>query len=154
MFQISGLRRDDFEELFALDHDALGLRGAKRYVADRKPGFPCRVSLQDAEPGERVVLVPYFHQAARSPYRASGPIFVRETARSASFEPDAVPDLLRTRLLSVRSFDDGHLMVGAAVVDGRHVESLLVPTLADEHVSYLHIHFAGPGCFACRVDRT
>ena len=63
MFQISGLRRDEFEELFALDDDSLGRRGAKRCVADKKPGFPCRVSLQDAEPGERVVLVPYFHQA-------------------------------------------------------------------------------------------
>lgn len=154
MFQIAALRRDDFEELFGLDDDALGLRGAKRYVADRKPGFPCRVSLEDAEPGERVVLVPYFHQAARSPYRASGPIFVRESARSASFEADTVPDLLRTRLLSVRSFDDSDLMIGAEVIDGRQVESLLGRTLANERVSYLHIHFAGPGCFACRVDRT
>ena len=154
MFQISALRRDDFEDLFELDDDALGRRGAKRYVADRKPGFPCRVSLQDAEPGERVVLVPYSHQPARSPYRASGPIFIRESARTASIAPDAVPDLLRTRLLSVRSYDDNHLMIGAEVMEGGQVESVLGPTLANNLVSYLHIHFAGPGCYACRVDRS
>ena len=154
MFQISALRRDDFEDLFELDDDALGLRGATRYVANRNPGFPCRVSLQDAEPGERVVLVPYSHQPARSPYRASGPIFIRESARTASLAPDTVPDLLRTRLLSVRSYDHNHLMIGAEVIEGGQVESLLGRTLANEHVGYVHIHFAGPGCYACRVDRT
>jgi hypothetical protein len=59
MFQISPLRRDDFEALLLLDDDAMKLHSAKRYIADKKPGFPCRVSLQDAEPGERVVLIPY-----------------------------------------------------------------------------------------------
>jgi hypothetical protein len=54
MFQISALRRDDFDELFRLDDHELAARGAKRYRADRKPGFPRRVSLQDAEPGEQV----------------------------------------------------------------------------------------------------
>src|SRR4051812_24955670 len=102
-FQISALRRDDFEELFSLDDAALALRGAKRYIADRTPGFPCRVSLQDAEPGERVVLVPFSHQSASSPYRAAGPIFVREAAQTVSLPPNTLPVLLRTRLLSVRA---------------------------------------------------
>jgi uncharacterized protein DUF1203 len=44
-------------------------------------------------------------------------------------------------------------MIGAEVIDGRQVESVLEPTLANERVSYLHIHFAGPGCYACRVGR-
>ena len=53
MFQISALRRRDFDEWLSLDDEQLAARGARRYIADRKPGFPCRVSLADAEPGER-----------------------------------------------------------------------------------------------------
>jgi Protein of unknown function (DUF1203) len=153
MFQVSPLRRDDFEALLSLNDEALALHGAKRYVADKKPGFPCRVSLQDAEPGERVVLIPYSHQPAQSPYRASGPIFVREAARTASLPPDTVPELLRSRLLSVRAYDEHHLMTAADVIDGQQLESLLTRTLENARVSYIHIHFARPGCYACRVDR-
>jgi hypothetical protein len=153
MFQISGLALDDFRELFPLDDAALGRRGAKRYIADRKPGFPCRVSLQDAEPGERVVLVPFCHQPADSPYRASGPIFVRETAEAVSLPPETVPGLLRTRLLSVRAYDARDLMVDADVVDGRELEPVLARMFDQDRVAYAHIHFARPGCFACRVDR-
>ena len=153
MFQISGLGLDDFQGLFPLDDDALTRRGAKRYIADRRPGFPCRVSLQDAEPGERVVLVRFRHQPADSPYRASGPIFVREAAEAASLPPDTVPELLRTRLLSVRAYDARDLMVDADVVDGRALEPVLARMFDQDRVAYAHIHFARPGCFACRADR-
>ena len=152
-FQISTLRRDRFDELFGLGDEALARLGAKRYVADRKPGFPCRVTLQDAEPGERVILVPFEHQRGTSPYRASGPIFVRETAMDAAVPANTVPELLRTRLLSVRAYDAGDLMVDADVVDGREVESLVARLLGDQRVRYLHVHFARPGCYACRIDR-
>lgn len=47
-FQISGLSREQFQEFFELDDGELAARGARRYVADKKPGFPCRVSLIDA----------------------------------------------------------------------------------------------------------
>jgi len=153
VFQISALRRNDFEELFSLDDESLANRGAKRYVADAKPGFPCRVSLEDAEPGECVILVPFCHQPADSPYRASGPIFVRESARTASIPADTVPPLLRSRLLSIRAYDANHLMIDADVVDGRELESCVSRILERAAVAYVHIHFARPGCFACRVDR-
>ena len=25
--------------------------------------------------------------------------------------------------------------------------------VADDASAYVHVHFAGPGCFACRIDR-
>ena len=153
MFQISALPRHTFEDLFSLDDDALAARGAKRYIADRTPGFPCRVSLEDAQPGERVILLPFCHQPEQSPYRASGPIFVREAAITATPEPDTVPALLRSRTLSVRAYDANHLMLDADVVDGRDVESALARIFRRDAVAYAHIHYAKPGCFACRVDR-
>ncbi|HEY7172416.1 MAG TPA: DUF1203 domain-containing protein [Vicinamibacterales bacterium] len=153
MFQISALPRRDFDEWLALDDQQLAARGARRCMADRKPGFPCRVSLADAEPGERVILLPFCHQPADSPYKAFGPIFVRETAATAVVPPGTVPDLLRSRLLSVRAYDAAHLMTEAEVVEGRELEPLIARLFERSSVAYAHIHFARPGCYACRVDR-
>lgn len=144
---------EPFAPFFALDDEQLRARGGKRYVADRQPGFPCRVSLMDATPGERVVLVPFTHQDSDSPYRASGPIFIRENAQSASVGLNEVTGLLRVRILSVRAYDADALMVDADVVDGRELESVIHRMFTDAGVTYLHVHFARPGCFACRVDR-
>lgn len=152
-FRISGLRRERFEELFSLDDEALAERTARRYIADKKPGFPCRVSLRDADLGERVILLPFTHQPAHSPYQAAGPIFVREHAENVTFEVNVVPELLRTRPLSVRAYDADDLMVEADVVDGREIETLLARMFDNERVGYIHVHFARPGCYACRVDR-
>lgn len=152
-FQVSALPLEMFVPFFALDDAQLSARGAKRYVADRRPGFPCRVSLTDAEPGERVVLLPFTHQDANSPYRASGPIFIREAARQALPGVDEVPELFRSRLLSVRAYDTQALMVDADVVDGPELETAIARLFSNPLVSYLHVHFARPGCYACRIDR-
>lgn len=45
------------------------------------------------------------------------------------------------------------MMVGAEVVNGRGLEAPIRRLFADEGVSYLHIHNAGPGCYNCRVVR-
>ena len=152
-FRISALPREAFAPLFALDDAQLRARGAKRHIADAHPGFPCRVSLQDAAIGERVVLVPFAHQPADSPYRASGPVFVRESALQASIEANQVPEPLRLRLLSVRGYDGDALMVQADVVEGRELEAAIERVFEDPRVQYLHVHFARPGCYACRIDR-
>jgi hypothetical protein len=152
-FQISALPREEFASLFALDDAQLRSMGARRYVADRTPGFPCRVSLKDAAVGERVVLVPFTHQSADSPYRASGPVFVREAAVQASLGANEVPEQLRLRLLSVKAYDADALMIDADVTDGRKLESVVERMLGDRRAQYLHVHFARPGCYACRIDR-
>jgi len=152
-FQVSALPRTLFEALFALDAAQLKERGARRYIADRKPGFPCRVSLADAEPGEVVLLVPFRHQPSDSPYRATGPIFVRESARQSSPGRNEVPEQLRRRLLSLRAYDDDGLMIDSEGADGREVEPAIDRLFANPNARYLHVHFASPGCYACRVDR-
>jgi hypothetical protein len=152
-FQVSSLPAENFASLFELDDQQLRALGATRYVADRRPGFPCRVSLEDASIGEQVILVPFAHQSADSPYRASGPIFVRDRALQAFPAANEVPALLRSRLLSVRAYDETALMIDADVVDGRELESLVTRLFQDSRVEYLHVHFARPGCYACRIDR-
>ena len=151
-FRIIGLPAEPFAGLFSLADDELRARRAVRRVADAKPGFPCRVSLTDAEPGDEVVLVHYEHQPADSPYRSSHAVYVR-AGETTYDRVDEVPEQLRLRLLSVRAFDGQGMLTGADVVDGRELEGLIDRLFADASAAYLHVHFARPGCYAARVER-
>jgi len=152
-FQILALNIDQFSHLFGQDAVALARSGAQRVVADECPGYPCRVSLQDAEVGEHVLLMNYQHQRAASPYRASHAIYVRESASQARPGQNEAPELLRKRVLSVRAFDGAGMMVDADVVDGRNHEPLIERTFAKDSANYLHIHNAKAGCYAALVER-
>ena len=61
-FRLVGLAPEPFAPLFDLTDEQLVARGIRRVVADKKPGFPCRISLVDAEVGEELLLLPYRHQ--------------------------------------------------------------------------------------------
>lgn len=151
-FRILGLPAERFAPLFAMSDRELAVHRAVRRVADARPGFPCRVSLTDAAPGDEVILTHYEHLPVDSPYRASHAIYVR--AGEQPFDAiDRVPDMLRTRLLSVRGFDAAGMMTGADVVDGRELEAAIARLLTDSRADYLHVHFAKPGCYAARVER-
>jgi hypothetical protein len=153
-FRIAGLRPETFQPLFSLADDALAARGARRQIADHKPGFPCRVSLEDAEPGEEVLLLNFEHHATPSPYRASGPIYVRKSATKAWTGPaGSVPAMLRSRLLSVRAYRSDGMMLAAETCHGRNLELAISKLFEDLSAAYLHVHNAKPGCFNCRVDR-
>jgi len=152
-FRISSLPVEEFAPLFALSDAELLSRGMRRVVADSKPGYPCRVSLEDAEPGERVILLPYAHHAVHGPYRASGPIYVREAAGTAFPSVNEVPESVRGRLLSVRAYDAQGMMIASEVVEGRDLTESVSRLFAFESVLYLHAHNARAGCYSCRIDR-
>jgi hypothetical protein len=152
-FRIQGLSPAPFADLYGRSEAELAERGAIRYVADRSPGFPDRVELRDASPGETVLLVNFVSQPADTPYRASHAIFVREGATTAFDEIDVVPEVFRSRLLSLRAFDAVGMMVDADVVEGGEVEGLIRRLLDDGRVDIIHAHFAKRGCFAARITR-
>ena len=152
-FQISGLPRTPFAPLFALDDEALKAQGAVRMIADAKPGFPCRISLADAEPGEELLLVNYEHQSAPTPFRASHAVFVRKAAVEARPEPNEVPEALRTRALSLRAFDAAGMMTDADLVEGGQAGVLIERMFSEPAVAYIHAHYAKRGCYAARIDR-
>lgn len=152
-FRVSGLPLAPFRPFFALGDAELRERCARRCRADDKPGFPCRVSLADAEPGEDLILLNWEHQPVRSPYRASGPIFVREAAQEARPEIGEVPQPLRLRLLSLRAYDAEGMIAEAEVVEGRDLEPLIERLLGRPEIAYLHAHYARRGCYAARIDR-
>jgi hypothetical protein len=152
-FRITGLPSAGFTSLLRLDDDALRAHGVTRLVVDAPNAYPCRITLEDAVPGEEVLLLSYAHQPARTPYAAAGPIFIRRAAVATRVLINVVPEQQRHRLLSVRAYDHRDWIVDAEVKEGRELEALIVRFLTDPNVRYLHVHYARPGCYACRVDR-
>ena len=153
MFQISALPSQRFSHLFGKPDAELQKLGVVAMTADAKPGFPCRVTLRDAEPGARVLLLNYEHQNAPTPFRSSHAIFVIDGAEDADIAPGEVPEQMLGRLLSVRAFSPEGMIVDGDVVEGASAAATFERMLADERVGYLHVHFAKYGCFAARVDR-
>ena len=151
-FRIRGLQPAQFEALFALSDETLEERSMRRVGVDEPHSAPCRVTLEDAEPGERLILLPFAHHPAHSPYRAAGPIFVRELARQAFDRVDELPPVFSGRLLSVRAYDAQGMMLDAEIVDSDPRE-LFTRFFADPTTDYIHVHYARRGCYSCRVER-
>ena len=152
-FRIVGLPVAPFAPLFGLDEHELAARGVVRRVADERPGFPCRVSLRDADVGETVLLLNYEHLPMPGPYRSRHAIFVREYAEEFAPEVNEIPEMLSRRLLAVRAFDGSGMMVEADVVPGDAVAAVISQQLGNAAVDYVHLHNAKPGCFAARAVR-
>ncbi|MFT3897310.1 MAG: DUF1203 domain-containing protein [Thermomonas sp.] len=149
---VTGLPIEPFRPLFGMAENELRQHGASRMVADG-PGYPCRVTLEDAEPGEALLLLNWRHLDVDSPYRGDGPIFVRESARSPARIRNEIPQQQRIRLLSIRAYDADGWMRDAEVVEGVEAEPLIERFFADPEVAYLHVHNARRGCYACRIER-
>ena len=152
-FQVIALPSTTFETLYGLSDDELARRGVRTAIANAQPGFPCRVSLRDAEPGARMFLMNYEHQPVNSPYRSTHAIYVQDGATTAKVAVNEVPGALRGRLLSVRAFDRNGMIIDADVIDGVDASTTFARMLDNEHAAYLHVHNAKRGCFAARVDR-
>ncbi len=152
-YRISGLDPALFDSCRSLDAAALARCGARRVVADSDSGYPCRISLENARTGESLLLLPFEHHPVSGPYRASGPIFIRECATQRNWMDDAVPESFLRRLLSVRAYDAEGEMRDADVAEGTQLEALIQRLLDDTQVDYLHIHNARRGCYAARVTR-
>ena len=156
-FRISGLPAEPFQRYFPMTDAELHAHGARRVVAtetDLNLMPPCRLSLRDAAVGESSILLHYAHHtAATSPYRASGPIYVREGVTQTASFVNHVPAQQRIRLLSVRAYDADGIMVDAEVLPGENLEALIARYFARDDVAFLHAHNARRGCYSCRIDR-
>lgn len=152
-FRVTGLDPAPFRHLYGLSDLALARFGAERHVADATPGFPDRVELRDAEPGERLLLLNYTHQAGETPYRASHAIFVREGAERAYDQVDTIPAPLRLRVMSLRAFATDHQMVDAELAEDGALEGVIERLLARRDIHYIQAHYAKRGCYAARIER-
>lgn len=151
-FQITGLDPAPFAHLHALSDEQLASGGMSRVRVEQKNVAPCRVSLDDAEIGEAVILLNFTHQAADTPYNQQGPIFVSETG-TRFVARDAIPPALARRTLSLRGFDADNMMIEAELTEGAEAAALIERFFANPDVAYIHAHYARRGCFAAAIER-
>ncbi|WP_297798265.1 DUF1203 domain-containing protein [uncultured Eudoraea sp.] len=152
-FKIQALKNQEFELLFQLSDFELEKLGIKRMIVDENPGYPCRVSLEDAKIGEEVILVPYDFHKTNSPYQSRGPIFVRKGIVTRVFENNEIPIMLNHRLLSYRGYDKYGFMKEAVTEKGENLKSVIENIFKNTEIEYIHIHNASPGCYNCEVRK-
>ncbi|MDP2572136.1 DUF1203 domain-containing protein [Vibrio penaeicida] len=152
-FIVKPLEKNIFDELLNKSEEQLAEVNARWLFADSKPGYPCRVSLKEAEVGEKVLLVPFKYHDVLSPYQGTGPIFIRENAETAQLDINEIPEILTKRLLSVRAYNSENLMIHAETVQGEEFKTSIRNQFLNGEVAYLQIHNANPGCFNCNVLR-
>ena len=151
-YRIRGLDPALYQHLYGLSEAELGRYGAIRMTVDTKPGFPCRIMLDDLEPGASVLLLNHVSHGD-GPYRASHAIFVSDDASEAALFDDSVPPALDRRVLSLRAFDDKGMMVDARLAQPGEADEAIRTMLDDRSVDHIDAHNAVRGCFAARVER-
>jgi len=151
-FKISAIE-NKYNHLFDLTEKELIEKGAVIMIADEKPGFPCRITLEDAEIGEEIVLFPFQHHKTNSPYQSSGPIFMRKNAKKVELEINEIPEMLSKRLQSLRVYDKNGMMIDAKTLEGKEIRNEIESVFRNEKASYIQIHNANPGCYNCQVNR-
>lgn len=152
-FIVSGLPAEEFTPLFDLSDDELKSRGIIRKTADATPGFPCRVTLEDALPGETVLLLNHESHKAETPYRSSYAIYVRETAQEAKSFVDELPPVFANRPISLRIFDKNGMLIGADIDVSGDLRMKIESAFKNPDAAYIHAHNAMHGCFAAEIRR-
>lgn len=152
-YRISGLPLDEFAPLFGRSDAELAEQGVVRVRADHKPGYPCRVTLEDAEPGETLLLLNYEDHKAATPFRNRYAIYVRENALAPAELHDSLPAVFANRRLAFRAFDAAGMLRDANLALDGDADARIRELFADPDIAYLQAHNAAPGCFAARIDR-
>lgn len=152
-WRIEGLAPEGFAPLFAMDDAALGALNARRVTAGEGGGYPCRISLEEAEAGERLILVNHVSLDVATPFRTAYAIYVRETAGEAARYVDEVPPMLAARTLGLRGFDAEGMLRGARLAAPGQAREGIAALFADKEVARIHAHNAAHGCFLAEIVR-
>lgn len=146
-----------FVHRLATDPVAAGAHAAEPILATIATGFPCRVTLEDAAPGEPLLLFAFTSNDSRSAFATRYAVYVRRNAVAAATFMDALPPILERRTIALRAFDgEGRLRaacLAAPTGQGHEAEAALPRLFADPVVASVHVHNAAYGCFLARADR-
>lgn len=152
-YRVKGLDPTPFRAFYGMSDADLARNGVVRYRVDSFPGFPDRVGMRDMEPGEAALLLNFEHLPVDSPYRSRHAIFVCEGAEARFEVVNAVPDVMKRRMLSLRGFDARGFLLDADLVDGESAEHLIGRLFENPAVDYIHAHYAKRGCFSGLIER-
>lgn len=152
-YKITGLSPQLAKQFEVATAEELSALGAVQMTATSKPGFPCRISLEDAEVGEKVILFHHTSHDVDSPYRSSYAIFARTGLTASAQFTDTVPPVFKGRPLGMRAFgEDAMLKTAILALSGEADRSIRALFERDE-VAYIDVHNAAHGCFVARVER-
>jgi len=127
--------------------------GAIRVTADQPDAYPCRITLEDAQPGESLLLLNHVSADVATPFRASHAIFIREQASAAPRHVDAVPTVVARRTTSLRGFDAAGMIRDAILAPPGEADAGIRRLLEKEEIVHVDIHTATWGCFLARAER-
>jgi hypothetical protein len=153
-YRISGLNPADFDALRGADEATLAAHNAVRVVATNKPGFPCRVSLEDAEPGESLILLHHVSHDVATPFRSAYAIYVREGVSQAASFIDELPPVFANRPMAFRAFDAEGMLRNASLAAPGEADAAIRNLFDAPEIAYIDAHNAAHGCFAARVERS
>jgi hypothetical protein len=142
-----------YRPLFGLSDEDLAARGIVRMTVTQKPSFPCRVTLEDRDVGESVLLLNHVSHDVANPYRASHAIFVSEGAEEAAEFVDRVPPVFETRVLSLRGFDSDGMMADAKLTQPGEADAGIRSLFENPEIVTIHAHNAARGCFSAKIER-
>ena len=127
----------------------------RRIVSDGG-GAPCRHCLRNAGAGEVMLLGSYSLPAPLGIYWTPSPIFLHVNVCPHYKRENDIPEIVRTRLVSVRSYDanNGCIYDLGEVVEGTAIDLVVNRALADLRTKFINVHTARPGCLLCRIERT
>lgn len=152
-YRIAGLSPAPFQPLFALTDAELAEHRAVRVIADRHPGFPCRVTLKDAAIGEELILLHHVSHDVATPYRSAYAIYVSRSDDAPEYR-DAIAPVMQARPLGLRGFDAAGMLRGARLAAPGEADAGIRDLFDNPDIAYIHAHNAAHGCFVARVDRT
>lgn len=152
-YRVEGLNPRAFESLFGMNDDELGSRGAVRVTADAPGCFPCRVTLEDAEPGEELMLLNHVSHDVPGPFRTAYAIFVRKNAAQAAIHEDCPPPILDRRTLGLRGFDRAGMLRNASLAMPGECDARIRMLFDKPEIETIHAHNAAFGCFLARIER-
>jgi Protein of unknown function (DUF1203) len=152
-YRITGLNPTEHARLFAMSDAELEAINARRVIATSSRGFPCRVSLRDADEGDQLILLHYISHQVATPYRSAYAIYVREAANTAAVYVDETPPVFEGRPIALRGFDaEGNLRNAAIALPGQ-ADAQIRELFASEDIAYIHAHNAAHGCFSAAIER-
>ena len=152
-YRIEGLSSSAYSHLIGMSEGDLAAVHARRVSADSKPGFPCRVTLEDAEPGESLLLFNHVSHDVPTPFRSAYAIYVREDAGAPACYIDEPPPVFAGRALGFRGFDSAGMLRGALLAQPGEADSKIRALFERPEIATIHAHNAAAGCFAARIVR-
>jgi Protein of unknown function (DUF1203) len=152
-YQITGLNPADHAPLFAMSDAELAANNACRVTATASRGFPCRVSLRDADEGDALILFNHVSHDVATPYRSAYAVYVRKAASETAIYVDTTPPVFEGRPIALRGFDDEGNLLGATLALAGDADARIRELFENEEIAYIHAHNAAHGCFAAKVER-